>query len=132
MKGIDTAFIIDLMRNDKGAVTKALELDKEPIAFTTEANVYEIISGIWQQNINQEKALQDMGIFLSKVTVLPLDRRGAIRAGQIAAKLSKQGKMIDDIDCLTAGILLTNGCNVIVSRNTKHFERIEELKTENY
>jgi len=132
MKGIDTTFLIDILRNDKGAVVKGIELDKEPLVFTTEANVYEIASGVWQQKINKEKALHDIEVLLDKLTVLPLDHKGAIRAGQIAGTLSRQGKMIDDIDCLAAGILLTNGCSTIISRNVKHFRRIEGLDVENY
>lgn len=131
MKAVDTTFIIDLLRNNKAAVVKSIDLDKEPMVFTTEANTYEVVSGI-QQNPNKEKALHDIEVLLSKLTVLPLDHKAAIKAGQISGTLLRQGKMIDDIDCLTAGIILTNGCGTIVTRNTKHFERIAELKVETY
>lgn len=132
MKAVDTTFIIDLLRNDKAALIKSIELDKEPITFTTEANVYETVSGIGQKRDHKEKALHELEILLSRLTVLPLDHKAAIKAGQISASLMQQGKMIDDIDCLTAGIILTNGCNTIISRNTKHFERVEGLKAEEY
>lgn len=132
MKGVDTTFIIDVLRNNSSAVLKSLELDKEPLVFTTEANVYELVVGISQQKTNKEKALHDMETIINKMTVLPLDHKAAIKAGQISARLCENGKMIDDIDCLTAGILLTNGCSTIVTRNIKHFSRISELKAEAY
>ncbi|MDI6721614.1 MAG: PIN domain-containing protein [Candidatus Aenigmarchaeota archaeon] len=132
MKGVDTTFIIDVLRNNKEAVVKSLDLDKEPLVFITEANVYEIVSGIWQQKTNKEKAMRDLNALLNKFAVLPLDRKASIKAGQIAGKLSESGKMIDDIDCLAAGILLANGCNTIISRNVKHFGRIEGLNVESY
>jgi predicted nucleic acid-binding protein len=110
---------------------KSIELDKEIMVFTTEANVYEVVSGI-QQKQNKEKVLHDVELLLSRLTVLPLDHKAAIKAGQISGALLHSGKMIDDIDCLTAGIVLTNGCNTIVTRNAKHFGRIAELKVETY
>lgn len=131
MKAIDTTFIIDILRNDKNALMKSIELDKEPIVFTTEANVYEVVSGI-QQKINKEKALHDLEVLLSRLTILPLDHKATIKAGRISGELLQEGKMIDDIDCLTAGIALTNGCDTIVTRNAKHFGRVAELKVEIY
>ena len=132
MKGVDTTFLIDVLKNDSAAVLKSLELDKEPIIFTTETNVYELVVGIAQQKANKEKAMYDMETLLNRITVLPLDHKAAIKAGHISGRLIETGKMIDDIDCLAAGILITNGCNVIVTRNAKHFERIEGLKVESY
>lgn len=132
MKGVDTTFIIDILRNDRGALMKAIELDKEPIVFTTEANVYEIVSGVWQQKVNKEKALHDMEVLLGRFTVLPLEHKGSLKAGEIAGLLSKQGRMIDDVDCLVAGILLTSGCDTVITRNVRHFERIEGINVESY
>ena len=131
MKGVDTTFLIHLLRKDPNATAKAVELDNEPLVFTTEANVYEIVSGI-KPNENVDRILQDLGALLNKLVVLPLDRKASIKAGFIFSTLMKQGKTIDDIDCLTAGILLTNGCEKIVTRNTKHFERISGLIVEVY
>ncbi|MBI4162185.1 MAG: type II toxin-antitoxin system VapC family toxin [Candidatus Aenigmarchaeota archaeon] len=132
MKGIDTTFLIDVLRNDNAAVLKSLELDKETIVFTTESCVYELVSGICRQKTNKERLMHDMETILNKMTVLPLDHKAAVKAGEISANLTEKGRIIDDIDCLTAGILLTNGCNNIVTRNVRHFERIDNLKVENY
>lgn len=130
MKGLDTTFLIDLLRKDPQATLKALELDKEALIYTTEANVYELISGV--KTANRDRALQNIGNLLGRIIVLPLDRKASIKAGFIASELSEQGKMIDDIDCLIAGILITNGCETIITRNVKHFERIKDLAIEAY
>ena len=130
MKGLDTTFLIHLLRKDRDAILKALELDKEPIVYTTEANVYEVISGI--RGINKKRAIQDVETLVSRLVVLPLDRKASIKAGLISSDLMAKGKMIDDIDCLVAGILLSNGCDTVLTRNIKHFERIQEIKTETY
>jgi predicted nucleic acid-binding protein len=43
MKCVDTTFLIDLLRNDEGAVEKAKELDEFGETITTEINVFERI-----------------------------------------------------------------------------------------
>ena len=131
MKGVDTTFLIHLMRRDVGALSKSLELDLEPIIFTTEANVYEIVSGI-EKVVDVKHALHDLETLLSRLVVLPVDHKASIRAGLLSRDLMHKGKMIDDIDCLIAGTFLTNGCETIITRNAKHFERIEGLKIEQY
>ena len=131
MKGVDTTFLIRLLRKDSGAVIKAIELDKEPIVFTTEANVYELVSGI-KKGIDAEEAVCDLENLLSRLTILPLDHKSSIKSGLLSRELLQKGKMIDDIDCLVAGTLLANGCETIITRNVKHFERIHELKIESY
>ncbi len=130
MKGLDTTFLIHLLRKDPQATLKALELDKDPLVFTTEVNVYELISGI--KPANKEREIKSTEILLSRLVVLPLDRKASIKAGLISSELMEKGKMIDDIDCLTAGILLSNGCDIIVTRNIKHFERINGMRVEGY
>ena len=132
MKGVDTTFLIDLLRNDKGAVLKSLELEREPMVFTTEANVYEVVSGVQQMKANRDVSMGNAQTLFRRLTVLPLDRKAAIKAGEIAGELSMAGKMIDDIDCLAAGILMTNGCDTVVTRNARHFGRIKGLKVEIY
>ena len=132
MKAVGTTFLIDVLKNNKDALLKSLELDKEPMIFTTEANVYEIVSGIWQQKTNKERALNELETLINKLTVLPLDHKASLKAGQISGTLMQQGKMIDDLDCIMAGIVLTNGCDTIVTRNSRHFKRIEGLNIEEY
>ena len=131
MKGLDSTFLIDILRKDSKALEKALEIEDNPFIFTTEANVFEIITGI-KKDVDENRAISDLETLLNKINVLPLDHKGAIKAGLISRKLRSKGNIIDDIDCLTAGILLTNGCNTIVTRNVKHFDRIDELKVESY
>lgn len=132
MIGVDTTFLIHLLRGEKNALQKALELDRYSFVFTTEINVYELVSGIRESRVDVQHALQDLEILLARFTVLPLDRRGAVYAGRIASQLTERGQMIGDADCLTAGILLRNGCERIVTRNVKHFKRVEDLEVENY
>ena len=131
MKGVDTTFLIGILRKDAGAIAKAIELDGEPLVFTTEANVYEVVTGI-SKSINVKAAMQDLETLLDRLIVLPVDHKAAIKSGLISRDLLLKGQMIDDIDCIIAGTLLSNGCDTIVTRNVKHFQRIPNLKIESY
>ena len=131
MKGVDSTFLIHLLRKDPGAVIKAIDLDKEPIVFATELSVYEIVAGI-KKNTDIEQALYDLENLLNRLTILPLDHKASIKSGLISKELLQKGKMIDDIDCLIAGTLLANGCETIITKNVKHFERISNLSVETY
>lgn len=86
---------------------------------------YEIVSGLKHRDASNklERFLQ----FAAQNTVLPLTKEAATRAAEHYATLCKQGKPLDDIDLLIAGIALTNKL-VLVTRNTKHFRRIEQLE----
>ncbi len=48
-------------------------------------------------------------------------------SAELYAKLCKQGRPLEDIDLLIAGIALSNNL-VLVTHNTRHFQRIEGLE----
>ena len=52
-------------------------------------------------------------------------------SAEIYARLRRAGKTLEDIDLLIAGIALDNDLGV-ATRNTDHFERIQELTVENW
>src|SRR3989338_6788335 len=101
MKGVDTTFLIGILRKDAGAIAKAIELDGEPLVFTTEANVYEVVTGI-SKSINVKAAMKDFETLLDRLIVLPVDHKAAIKSGLISRDLLLKGQMIDDIDCIIA------------------------------
>lgn len=133
MKCIDTTFIIDLLRGNKNAIKKAIDLELEDKVITTEVCVYEIYYGIfYRKGKNIKDYIKKLNKFLDKLEVLPLDRKSSIMAAKIASELTKKGLEIGSHDCMIAAIALTNGCNIIITDNIEHFKRIKELKTETY
>ena len=66
------------------------------------------------------------------ITVLHLDDNSIIKSAEICAELIKKGEIIEDCDCLTAGIALSSGIKTIVTRNEKHFKRIKGIYVETY
>jgi len=51
--------------------------------------------------------------------------------GRFKSKLRSEGKIIEDFDILIASIAFVNNC-ILVTNNPNHFERIDELKIENW
>jgi tRNA(fMet)-specific endonuclease VapC len=68
---------------------------------------------------------------LSRVEILPITEEIAIVAGDIAGELSLQGIGISAEDLLIAATALHSGL-MLITANTRHFEKISSLKLENW
>lgn len=68
---------------------------------------------------------------LNLPTWLPVTIRVADGAASLAAELERQGQHLDTHDCLIAATALENDLT-LVTRNTKHFQRIRGLRLENW
>lgn len=128
---LDTSFVIDLLRKN-GKVDKFIEkFDStgEQI-YVPSPVIVELISGANLKQ-NKERETNEIKSFLATTFVLPLDEQSAIRAGEIEAELEKAGEIIDTEDIMIAAIALQNE-EKLITRNAKHFERIEKLEIEGY
>lgn len=90
---------------------------------------YEIVSGL--QSINASKRIKEFERFCDLIEIVNLNRDSVIASCKIYSNLKNTGKLIDDVDILIAGIALSSHYTFITD-NTKHFERIENLKIENW
>jgi tRNA(fMet)-specific endonuclease VapC len=128
---VDSTLLVDFLRGKPNAVMKIEQMEPRSL-FTSEVNVYELVEGVFLQRENVQFHLEKLFAMLKKLIVLPLDRKAAIKAGEIAGNLSKSGERIGEADSLIAGIALSNGITEIVTENKKHFDRIKELKIISY
>ena len=128
---LDSTWIIDFLRGNQEAIEIIKNKTREEL-YTTEINVFEIIAGMYKlkkmSQLHKEKAKE----LIRNINVLQLDRKGSIEAGKIAGTLISKGQQIEATDCLIAGIGITNGINKIVTRNIKHFERINGIRIIKY
>jgi len=90
---------------------------------------YEIISGL--QSKNAFKQLEIFEDFSNDNLVIPLTENSCKISGEIFSILRHKGEIVDDIDLLIAGIAIENEM-VLVTNNEKHFQRIPDLKIENW
>ena len=69
--------------------------------------------------------------FIESVEVKPFDQKAADRFGPVASALAKRGEPIGTFDTLIAAHALSLGLT-FVTNNTRHFQRVVGLKTENW
>ena len=92
--------------------------------------LYELEDGIAKSN-SPEKRTKQLKDMCSVVNILPFDEKEAKKTAQIRAKLEKMGTPIGHYDYLIAGTALAN-YGILVTNNSKEFERIDELKLDNW
>ncbi|TXT61470.1 MAG: putative Ribonuclease VapC [Promethearchaeota archaeon] len=132
---MDTNACIDFL-NGKSEVKKILSAQEDIVHITT-ITVYEISIGLERTkrkiSKNRYKELYKTWLkFISSMEILPLGYKEAEKAAKIHDDLLSKGQMIDDNDILIAGIMLSNDIRKIITRNSKHFEKITELNIIKY
>jgi predicted nucleic acid-binding protein len=127
----DTSFIVDLFNGRENAKKIALKygLVGEELKVPSVV-VMEIISGA-VIHAKKEGERDDAINFLSGLTILNFDFDSAVTAGDIEAELTKKGEIIDEVDIMIGAIVKKND-EVLITKNAKHFERINGLKIEGY
>ena len=128
---LDTSFIIDVMKKEPNAIEKLNSLVKkgEPLMIAS-PTIFELFSGLVRSQRQLEEKNKVMNVINGQL-VLPLDNKSAERSGEIDGTLVKEGKMIDPIDSMIAGIAIIKNDKVL-TRNVKDFSRIKDLKIETY
>ena len=127
----DTTFIIDVMHNDGKAIVKLHELiNKNEPQLVTSLTIFELFSGIERSKKPIEEKNKIVKILKGQL-ILHLDNDSAEKAGEIDGSLIKEGKMIDPIDSLIAGITIIKK-DKILTRNIKDFSKIKGIEIETY
>lgn len=130
MACLDSSFVIDLLRNHPSIKKIMAELDdSDEIIFMPAPALTEIVSGI--DIHKKEREIMAINTFLSKVTLLELDKESAWLAGEIESELRRKGELIDIVDIMIGAIALQNK-EALVTKNKKHFERIKGLDLISY
>ncbi|MCK9270662.1 MAG: type II toxin-antitoxin system VapC family toxin [Bacteroidales bacterium] len=90
---------------------------------------YEITSGLRaRQAITQLSAFER---FVDENKVILLTEKSSEISAELYATLRREGKPLDGIDLLIAGVAIENEM-VLVTNNEKHFGRTPNLKIENW
>lgn len=102
------------------------EYDQIAISILT---YYEIVSGL--KHRDAKKQLVTFLEFASHNLIYNLSQKSTEISAELYADLRKKGTPVDDIDLLIAGIALEHDF-ILVTNNTSHFARIEELEVTNW
>lgn len=84
-----------------------------------------------QKSENYNESMQFYKKILDMIPIIPFESKDAFSYGKLRAKLKREGKEIGPNNSLIAAIALSNDY-VLVTHNTKEFERVEGLKIEDW
>lgn len=126
---LDTNTLIYFFKGE-GKVAESL-LKKSPADIGIPGIVlYELQVGIAKSSF-PEKRTNQLAEFTSVIQVLPFHQQEARAAADVRAALEARDTPIGPYDVLTAGTALAHGA-ILVSRNTREFGRIKNLRVENW
>lgn len=126
MIGLDSTFIIDLIKGDKGAIRRAEEIGNEPFLVSSIA-AFESLLGLLNTNTSR-KPFDD---FLDSSEIIDVNRSVSDKATQLQSQLFKKGRPLAVPDLLIVASYLQNGCNHILTRDNR-FDQIPGLVVERY
>ena len=129
MPVLDTDLIVGVFRNNEDAVKKIGELEiSNSDRSTTTVNAFELFEGAYgSEESKRSKGLAFVREFLNSMdNVYLFDEKSSDIAGKIMADLHKKGTPLDLADVMIAAIAIKNK-DYLISRNVKHFSRIEGL-----
>lgn len=126
---LDTNILIYTIKNRPHVVRETFNRHYGQLAVST-ITVGELVYGA-EKSAYPERNLADIESMLARVEVLPFDEAAAHHCGQIRAELYRLGTPIGPYDMMLAGQARSAGL-ILVSNNTKEFERVEGLRLENW
>ncbi|MCI5157605.1 MAG: type II toxin-antitoxin system VapC family toxin, partial [Candidatus Electrothrix sp. AUS1_2] len=127
---IDTDILSMFFRNDPEVTARfASYLARHKKINISIITYYEIMSGLIHRDAQKKMSL--FLDFAAKNNVLPLTEQSVKISAEIYAELRKEGKPLDDIDLLIAGVAIVDNL-ILVTHNQKHFARIKRLELENW
>ena len=126
---LDTDTWIYFFKKHQKIVDKISVLSIDELS-TTIFNKTELLFGAYRL-VKVEQNLKTVNAALRHIAVLGYSDEASDIFAHHKAKLTSQGKTVDDRDLLIASVTLANHAT-LVTNNTKHFERIKTLKIENW
>jgi tRNA(fMet)-specific endonuclease VapC len=125
---LDTDICIEILRGNEKVIQKRLETDETiAVSFMT---VGELYYGA-QKSKHPSKNIHLIENFIFSVDVINSDLQILKKFGDLKISLELTGFRIPDADLLIASTCLTK-CKKLITRNVKHFKRIDELIVDNW
>lgn len=122
---IDSDWIIDALIGVPAAVNALIQLNPDGLAVSIVA-VGEVYEGAHSFSDPQAE-LAKYRQYLAGFTTLGISEPVIVTFSTIRASLRRQGLLIPDLDLLIAATAITHDLTLL-TRNTRHFRRIPDLK----
>ena len=126
---LDTNVLSELLRKKpETKVARALNILPANSIYTSSICVMELRRGARRHPQTEGLWDQISSTVLPRVQVIGFDEQEAVLAGDITADLMEQGDLIGTEDIQIAATAIAHGL-VVSTRNTRHFERVDALKS---
>ena len=127
---LDTNICIYAIKNKPEQVLKKIKNNIHKGICISSITLAELQHGV-EKSAYPERNRAALLQFLSILDIMTFDDMAAAEYGKICAYLQKQGKPIGTMDMLIAGHAKAEGM-ILVTNNVREFERVPELKIENW
>jgi tRNA(fMet)-specific endonuclease VapC len=127
---LDTNVIVIYLNQRSLILREKLEANAPEDIAVCSAVKFELFYGAMRSG-NPKRNLARQQEFLNLFVSLPLDDLAATKAGEIRANLAALGTPIGPYDLLIAAIAIVNNLT-LVTHNTREFERVSELRVEDW
>lgn len=126
---LDTDICIYWLKGKLRVRTKVEQVDWSDIAICV-ITATELYFGAYNSN-KIEQNLETAENFIQSITVLPLSNNTLKKFGQLKTQLRKAGTPVADFDLLIASVAISKNL-ILVTNNTRHYQRITGLNLENW
>jgi len=127
---LDTNICIYIIKKKPVDVLKTLKTKSKKDIYISSITIAELEYGVAKSQFPEKNKIALIE-FLSIFNILPFDDNDAVYFGIIKTELEKKGKIIGPMDLLLAAQAKTKQL-ILVTNNTKEFERVEGIKIENW
>ncbi len=127
---LDTCVISDFVKGNKKTLQKIKSLLPSDLAVSS-VTIMELKYGLQLNPQRAKKIAPIVNSLINNITILPYITDSADKTAYIRAELKIQGTPIGPYDIMIAGTALEHNL-IMVTANTKEFNRIEQLIIENW
>ena len=127
---LDTCTVSDIAKGDINTLT-TLKTKKPSEIVISAITYYEVQYGLGKNPNIKKSTLNAIKGFIDDIEILNFDINDGLNAATIRNSLEKAGTPIGAYDILIASTTLTHDL-ILVTSNLREFERISELKLENW
>ncbi|MBI4340211.1 MAG: type II toxin-antitoxin system VapC family toxin [Chloroflexi bacterium] len=126
----DSDLIIQHLRRISAATERLLRSRQEGLAVSI-VTVAELYEGVHASPAPEQTEADLWRLLNAGIAILPVDRQVCRIFGEQRWKLRRAGKLIGDMDLLIGSTALRHGLTIL-TKNRRHFERIEGLLIESW
>lgn len=127
---LDTSFLIDVLRGEEATEEWERRLDEAGVGMVTAISVMELWEGIHLADASETEhgAVEAL---LGGLHHAAFDRPAAMRAGEVNARLTREGRRVA-VEDVMIGAIAAERDEAVLTRNAEDFERLPDVAVERY